>query len=59
MEGGQTAMQTLTTAFTTAVGTIADDAMDLLGAALPSALAVGGAIIAIGAGWRLFKRFSK
>lgn len=59
MEGGASAMSSLTTAFTTAIGTIADDAMDLLGSALPSALAVGGAIIAIGAGWRLFKRFAK
>ena len=52
-------MEAITTAFQTAIGAVSSDALTLIGTALPSALAVGGVMIAVGAGWRLFKRFSK
>lgn len=52
-----TAMQALTTAFTTAVGTIATDALGLISAAIPVVLPVGGAIIALSVGWSVTKRF--
>lgn len=57
MEGGATAMQTLTTAFTTAITTMASDAMGLISAAVPIVLPVGGAIIALSVGWSVTKRF--
>lgn len=57
MEGGQTAMQALTTAFTGAITTMASDAMSLISAAVPIVLPVGGAIIALSVGWSVTKRF--
>lgn len=52
-----TGMQAITTAFTTAVGTIATDATSLIAAAIPVVLPVGGAIIALSVGWSVTKRF--
>lgn len=57
MGEGTTAMQALTTAFTTAVTTMATDAMGLISAAIPVVLPVGGAILALSVGWSVTKRF--
>lgn len=50
-------MQALTTAFTTAVTTMASDAMGMISAAVPVVLPVGGALIALSVGWTTVKRF--
>lgn len=43
----------------TALATAATAVTEQVGAALPIALPIGGAILAVGIGWRLFKRFAK
>lgn len=60
MEGGAaTGMSTLITALGTAFGAIRDDFFSILGTALPIALAVVGAGLAITLGIRYFKKISK
>ncbi len=44
---------------TTAFGTLKTDMMTALGAAAPIALTIGGAVLTITFGWKLFKRLSK
>lgn len=46
---------TIGTSLTGAASVINDN----VNAALPVALPIGGAILAVGVGWRLFKRFAK
>ena len=50
-------MADITTAFTTAVGAMAGNALDLIEAAIPVVLPVGGAIVALSIGWSVTKRF--
>lgn len=52
-------MESLTTAFGTALSTIQTNAESLMGTALPVALGIAGVVIAVNIGWRLFKRFSR
>lgn len=47
--------ETLGTAFTGVAG----DMMDAIGTVLPIALGIGGAILVIFLGWKLFKRLTK
>lgn len=49
----------ITTAVTTALGTVQSDAMGLIAAVLPYALAIMGAILVVTIGVRAFKRASK
>lgn len=49
-------MEGITTAFTTAIGSVKDDALSMMGAAAPVALAIAGAGIAISLGWKFFKK---
>lgn len=49
----------ITTAVTTALGTVQSDAMGLIAAVLPYALAIMGAILVVTIGIRAFKRASK
>lgn len=58
MEGGST-MSSLITAMGTAFGTIRDDFFSILGTALPIALAVVGAGLAISLGIKYFKKLAK
>ena len=43
----------------TSFGTVASDMMEAIGTILPIALGVGGAILVIFLGWKLFKRLTK
>lgn len=47
--------ETLGTAFTG----VASDMMEAIGTVLPIALGIGGAVLVIFLGWKLFKRLSK
>lgn len=49
----------ITTAVTTALNTVQSDAMSLIAAVLPYALAIMGSIIVVTIGIRAFKRTSK
>lgn len=49
----------LTTAFSSGIATIKDDAMGMMGTAAPVALAIAGAVIAISLGWKFFKKLTK
>lgn len=59
MEGAASGISTLITAMGTAFGSIRDDFFSILGTALPIALAVVGAGIAITLGIKYFKKLSK
>lgn len=50
-----TVVDVLETAFTSVSG----DMMSAIGVILPIALGVGGTVVVITLGWKLFKRFSK
>lgn len=56
MEGGATAMSSITSAVTTALGTVQSDALGLIASVLPYALAIVGATIVVMVGIRVFKR---
>lgn len=56
MEGGATAMSSITSAVTTALGTVQSDALSLIASVLPYALAIVGASIVVMVGIRVFKR---
>lgn len=58
MEGGANASQTVITALTNAMKTVADNAMTSLGDVLPVAVPVFGAIIMIGVAIKVVKRFT-
>lgn len=50
-------METITTALTTAFGSLATDALGAIGATLPIILPVMGAVVVIGIAVGIFKRF--
>lgn len=52
-------MTGLSTAFATALGTVQTDVMGFLAVALPIALAIGGAVLAIKFGWKFFKSMGR
>lgn len=52
-------MESITTALTTAFGTLATDALGAIAAVLPIILPVMGAIVVIGIAVKVFKRFVK
>lgn len=52
-------MESIVTAFTTAVGAIKTDALSMIAVAVPSALAIMGIFIATRLGVKFFKSFSK
>ena len=54
-----TAVSSAVDIVSSSLGTVQNDLMSSIGAAAPIALAVGGVILAITLGWKLFKRFSK
>lgn len=49
----------LTSAFSTALGTVKTDFMTYAGSAIPVALSIAGIVLAISLGWKLFKKFAK
>lgn len=52
-------MEAIITAFTTAITTIAGDAMNVAAAVVPVALPVAGVGIALSVGFRLLKKLTK
>lgn len=50
---------TIVTALSGALDTVADQMMEAISAILPVALPVGGAVLVILIGWRIFKRLTK
>ena len=51
-------MEAVTTALTTGISTIASDAMSAIGAVIPVALPIMGAIAVVGIGLKIFKKVS-
>jgi hypothetical protein len=49
-------MEAVTTALTTGVTSIATEAMSAVGAVVPAALPIGGVVIVVGIGLRVFKK---
>lgn len=52
-------MSTVVTSLTTAITTFAGEAMDAIGAIVPVVLPIMGAIVVVGIGIRVFKKFAK
>ncbi len=52
-------VNTIKTALTTAMTNTSNDILEVIADALPSALSVAGAILAITVGWALWRRFTK
>jgi hypothetical protein len=59
MEGVLTPMQTVTTALTEGITTIATDALSAIGSIIPVALPIAGAVIVVTIGLRVFKKVGK
>lgn len=55
---GETASSTISSAVTTALGSVQSDAMSMIASVLPYALAIVGAIIVVTIGIRVFKKVS-
>jgi hypothetical protein len=51
-------MEAITTALTTGITTIATDAMSAIGAVIPVALPIMGAMVVVGIGIRAFRKVS-
>lgn len=57
MEGGAgNAMSGISTAVTTALGTVQSDALGLIASVLPYALAIVGAVIVVSIGMKVFRK---
>ena len=52
-------METVTTALTTAISGFATDAMGAIGSIVPVALPIMGAIVVVGIGIKVFRKFAK
>lgn len=52
-------MEGITTALTTALGTISSNVMSVFGDVLPAALTIVGAVIVVTLGVKMFKRIAK
>lgn len=52
-------METLTTAFTTGLGTISTNVMAMMGTAAPIALSIAGAVLAMTIAWSFFRHLVK
>ena len=52
---GECAMESISTAFTTAVGTIKTDTISMIETALPAGLAIAGIMIAVRLGINFFR----
>ena len=52
-------MEGLTTALTSAMSTVSTDFFSIAGAVLPIALGIGGAMLALRLGYKVFKSFAK
>lgn len=50
-------MEAITTAFTTAVTSMSDNALNLIGAGLPKVMPVTAAVVGLTVGWNVIKRF--
>lgn len=50
-------MDAITTAYTTAVQTMSDNALSLIAAGLPKVMPVAAAVIALTTGWSVIRRF--
>lgn len=57
--GASGAAADVTSTFSTAVTQVQTDVMSMISTALPIALAIGGAVIAIRLGWKFFKSMAK
>lgn len=51
-------MSTVVTQVTTALATVQSDAMTMIQTVLPAALAIGGAVVVVTLGWRIFRRIT-
>lgn len=54
-----TSMESITTALNSALTTTSNDMLSAIGAVLPTALTVAGAILVVTLGWRLFRNFTR
>lgn len=52
-------MEAVVTSLTTAIGTFATQAMGAIGTIVPVVLPIMGAIVVVGIGIRVFKKFAK
>lgn len=52
-------MEAITTSLTTAITSFAGDAMSATGAIIPVVLPIMGALVVVGLGIRVFKKFAK
>lgn len=52
-------MEAITTAFQTAVSSMATNALSMIGTALPSVMPIAAAVVALTTGWSVIKRFTK
>lgn len=51
-------MEALQTALTTAIGQVSTDFFSIAGTVLPVALGIGGAVLALKLGYKVFKTFT-
>lgn len=54
----ETPTDTIYTIMDSAVGTVQEDAMTMIQTVLPAALAIGGAVVVVTLGWRIFRRIT-
>lgn len=52
-------MESLSTALTTALTTVSTNFFSIAGSVLPAALGIGGAVLALRLGYKVFKTFTK
>lgn len=52
-------MEAITTAFQSAVSSMATNALSMIGTALPSVMPIAAAVCALSTGWSVIKRFTK
>lgn len=50
-------MEAITTAFSSAITTMSDNALSLIGTGLPKVMPVAAAVIALTTGWSVIRRF--
>ena len=59
LTGTATGMESITTALNSALSTTSSDMLSAIGAVLPTALTVAGAILVVTLGWRMFRNFTR
>lgn len=59
MENATTAFGPITEALGNSMGSVKDGMLEAISTVMPYALVVGGAVLVITLGWKIFKRLSK